>query len=107
MRRKRSPAQRLAIAEAAGWVCHISGMLIDPVRDKWDLEHVIPLKDGGSDDDDNLRPALRKAHLEKTKKDIKRIAKGKRITAKFKGASKRQGFRGWLKMNGDIVWRDK
>ena len=111
-RRQRTGKERLAILEAHGRVCYLSGAPIDPVRDRWELEHVIPLAGGGTDDDDNLRPVLAKAHLEKTKVDLERIAKGKRIALKHNGAKRSAhpmpGSRAskWRrKMNGEIVPR--
>ena len=84
-RKKRTDKKRREIGARHGWICHISGACIDPDVDDWRLNHVIPLGGGGSDDEDNLRPALAKAHLEKTRKDITRIAKGKRVRAKHLG----------------------
>lgn len=37
----------------------------------------------GSDGNENLAPAHKHCHLEKTKDDVKRIAKAKRIAKKF------------------------
>jgi 5-methylcytosine-specific restriction protein A len=88
MRRKRTGKQRLAILEANGRRCYLTGALIDPVKDRWEIEHVTPLAGGGTDDDDNCRPVLASAHLEKTKADLARIAKGKRIDQKHKGAKR-------------------
>lgn len=89
-RRPRTGKQRLAILEAHGCRCYLSGSVIDPVKDRWELEHVIPLAGGGTDDDDNLRPVLAWAHLEKTRQDLARIAKGKRIEQRHKGAKRSQ-----------------
>lgn len=46
-------------------------------------------------------------HDEKTGKKAGERAHGKRIVKKAAGISKKKspGFRGWRKMNGDIVWR--
>jgi len=90
-RKKRTGKQRLAIGEAHGWICYLSGAKINPVRDKWEIEHVIPLAGGGTDDDENCRPVLASAHLEKTKQDVARIAKGKRIREKHLGARQPKG----------------
>jgi 5-methylcytosine-specific restriction endonuclease McrA len=114
MRRKRTGKERRAIAERHGWVCYLSGLVIDPARDRWEIEHVIPLANGGTDDDDNLRPVLAKAHLAKTKGDLRKIAKGKRIIEKHTGCRKLSsrpmpfGRRSRLKkkLSGEIVERD-
>lgn len=87
-RRNRTGKQRLAILEANGRRCYLTGAVIDPVKDRWEIEHVIPLAGGGTDGDDNCRPVLASAHLEKTKADLARIAKGKRIEQKHKGAKR-------------------
>ena len=89
-RRTRTGAQRRAIGEAHGWICYLTGAKIDPVRDRWEIEHVIPLAGGGTDDDENCRPVLASAHLEKTKADVARIAKGKRIADKHFGSKARK-----------------
>jgi 5-methylcytosine-specific restriction enzyme A len=107
-RKRRTPAQRLAICEAHNWICYLSGQKIDPIRDRYEIEHVIPLAGGGTDDDENCRPVLASAHIEKTKADLARIAKGKRIEQKHKGAKRTKrpmpGSRasGWKhRMNGE------
>lgn len=111
-RRPRTGKQRLAILEAHGRRCYLSGAVINPVKDRWELEHVIPLAGGGTDDDDNLRPVLAWAHLEKTKKDLARIAKGKRIEQKHKGAHRSsrpmpgsRASRWKKKLSGEVVER--
>lgn len=111
-RRQRTGKQRLAICERHNWTCYLTGLRIDPVRDRYHLEHVIPLAGGGTDDDDNLRPVLAWAHLEKTKKDLARIAKGKRIEQKHKGAHRSarpmpgsRASRWKRKMDGSVVER--
>jgi hypothetical protein len=40
------------------------------------------------------------------KQDVPAIAKSKRVRNKHINATdKRRGFRGWRRMNGEIVWR--
>lgn len=112
-RKPRTGKARLAILEAHGRRCYLSGAIIDPVRDSWALDHVIPLAGGGTDDDDNLRPVLAGAHLEKTKDDLARIAKGKRVRLKHFGARPQQSrplagtkASGWRKrMDGTVERR--
>lgn len=110
-RKKRTGKQRLAILEAHGCRCYLTGQIIKP-GDRWEIEHVIPLAGGGEDTDENCRPVLAKAHLEKTKKDVERIAKGKRIRQKHLGAKRSArpmpGSRAskWKrKMDGTVVER--
>ena len=74
------PRVRLRVFERAGGVCHISGRKIAP-GDRWDLDHVVALVNGGENRESNLAPALRNKHKEKTKDDVKEKA---RIAAKAK-----------------------
>lgn len=89
-RRHIGPRERLAIFHAAGGVCHICSQVIDPVRDAYDIEHVIPLAMGGDEESgsDNLQPAHAVCHATKTVEDFSRIAKAKRVEAKHVGARK-------------------
>jgi 5-methylcytosine-specific restriction protein A len=84
-RKKRTTAQRLAIFKAHHGVCHLCGMPIQ-VGEKWELEHVIALEISGDDSDANLRPAHLVCHADKTKADVKAIAKVKRVEAKHHSA---------------------
>lgn len=85
-RRRRTPAQREAICAAHNWTCGICHGPIKPPKDKWALDHIIPLAGGGSDEDENLHPVHVRCHAEKTLDDVKRIAKGRRVRAKFLGS---------------------
>ena len=85
MRKRRTGEHREAICRTRGWMCHICGLPVDPVHERWELDHIIPLAAGGTDGDDNLAPAHSKCHLEKTLKDVERIAKAKRVRAKHLG----------------------
>lgn len=108
-RRRRTPKQREAICEAHNWTCGLCGAPIKPPHDKWALDHIIPLAGGGSDDDDNLHPVHVRCHASKTLDDVKRIAKGKRVRAKFMGTKTRsqRGFRGWRNFRGEIIWANE
>jgi 5-methylcytosine-specific restriction enzyme A len=86
MRKRRTAAQREAIAAAYNWTCGLCGLQIHPTRQEWHLDHAIALADGGEDTEENLRPAHFDCHLIKTKSDVARIAKGKRMRAKFMGS---------------------
>lgn len=85
MRKRRTPEHREAICKARNWLCHICGLPIYPVRDRYELDHIIALAAGGTDDDENLAPAHARCHLAKTVSDVERIAKGKRVRAKHLG----------------------
>lgn len=115
MRKRRTAEHREAICKARKWLCHICGLPIDPVRMKWELDHIIPLASGGSDDDENLAPAHAKCHLEKTVGDVGLIAKGKRMRAKHLGTKPPTSFpteytrlkhKFIRKVTGEVVRRD-
>lgn len=113
MRKRRTPQAREAICLAHGWVCVICTGKIDPVREKWILEHLLALAAGGSDDDENLGPAHYKCAIEKTKDDVKTIAKINRVRSKHLGTKVKSGrpmpgtIRSGIKkkMNGSVERR--
>lgn len=82
--------------------CHICCGRIDPARDPWDAEHVIPHAFGGK----VLMPAHVKCHKGKTADDVGRIAKSKRVSDNHFGI-KRKGWGGKYrkKLNGEVVER--
>lgn len=112
-RRHISTRERVAIFSAAEGVCHICGATIDGTREAWDVEHVIPLAQGGDDHGDNLRPAHKACHAGKTARDASDTARAKRLAAKHTGAkapgravipgSKRSPWK--RKLDGTIVSR--
>jgi 5-methylcytosine-specific restriction protein A len=78
------PRVRLRIFQAHGGVCHRSGRKIMP-GDKWALDHVIALINGGRNDEANLAPILEDAHREKTAEDMAIKSKTYRMAAKHAG----------------------
>ena len=66
--------------------CHICGEKIDGVRERWDVEHIIPLELGGADEPSNWAPAHVQCHKGKTKQDAADIGRARRISAKHIGA---------------------
>lgn len=78
------PRVRLRVFEREGGKCWISGRKIMP-GDAWDLDHKIALCNGGSHSEDNLFPALRDKHREKTAEDVADKSKVYRIRAKHNG----------------------
>lgn len=91
MRKRRTPQQREAICLAHKWKCGLCPSTIDPVREKWALDHIIPLAAGGADTDDNLHPVHVKCHTEKTAEDLGRIAKIARVRSKHLGTKIKSG----------------
>ena len=86
-RKRRTAAQYVKLFEFHKGTCHICGHRIDGVREKYEWEHVIPWALTHDDSDENLRPAHKTCHEDKTKKDVADIAKAKRIEARHIGAT--------------------
>ena len=80
----------------------------------WDIDHILPLALGGTNEPDNLQILCRSCHKTKTARfDVPRIAKTKRLKARHLGARKpsRRPIPGsrrspWKrKMDGSLVRR--
>lgn len=84
-RRPLSTKARVALFARWNGECHICGGKI-AAGQAWQVEHVIPLAQGGDDHGDNLRPAHTKCHTAKTAKDAADTAKAKRREAIHIGA---------------------
>lgn len=84
-RRSVSSRERGRLFLLHGGKCHLCGFKIDGVREKWELEHVIPYAISRDDSDENRRPAHVKCHAEKTTKDRKTISKTDRMRMKNDG----------------------
>lgn len=84
-RRCISKAMRFAIYDAAQGRCHICGEVIDLATEKMEIEHQVPSALGGKEDFSNLQPAHVHCHSAKTKTDVTRIAKAKRVERKHNG----------------------
>lgn len=106
MRKRRTPQAREAICVSHSWVCGLCKIAIDPVREKWALDHIIPLAAGGTDTDENLHPVHVRCHTEKTADDLGRIAKIARVRSKHLGTKTKsaRGFKGWRKFDGTPVF---
>ncbi len=104
-RKKLTPNQRVSIFHRDNGVCYLCGLPVDPLKQKWDCDHVEPRYFTGSDDLKEFRLAHNECHKDKTREDIKIISKSKRIQQKELGVKKKKsgGFRGWRKFNGDVV----
>ncbi len=110
-RRIRTSLQRTKIFLDHGGICHLCGNKIDAVKEGFELEHVIAFAMTHDDSDENLRPAHKACHKEKTKQDVADIAKAKRRQAKHLGAKvpkgqiKSRGFQSW-ELNVKFIERD-
>lgn len=116
MRRRISTTERLAIFTAAKGICHICGAPIDPLYERYEIEHVIPLAMGGDEDrgSTNLQPAHASCHGAKTMLDVTAIAKAKRLEARHNGALRKRaiipGSRGTpfkKRIDGTVVRRNE
>jgi hypothetical protein len=63
------PRVRLRIFTAHGGRCYLTGRLITP-QDKWCLDHIIAIINGGKNEELNLAPVLDEAHKAKTADDV-------------------------------------
>lgn len=85
-RRKFTDKDRARIFAANAGCCHLCGDKIDGVREAWEIEHVIAWELTRDDSDDNLRPAHKACHKNKThKQDRPAINRAKRREAKHLG----------------------
>lgn len=90
-----SPKRRAEVLLANGGRCYLTGAKI-AAGDAWDVEHVIPLAQGGTNDLVNLKPALSAAHKIKSAKDAADTAKAKRLAGETcQGPSKPIQSRGF------------
>ena len=78
------PSVRLRIFEKHGGRCRLTDKKI-LAGDKWDLDHIVPLADGGENRESNLAPVLHYAHQQKTVEENKARAKAKRNAIKHFG----------------------
>ena len=81
------PRVRLRIFEREGGICHLSKRKIQP-GEKWELDHIVALINGGEHRESNLAPALVQPHREKTRKDVAAKAKSARVRSKHLGIRK-------------------
>lgn len=93
-RRRISAKECAEIFTRAEGRCHICGLKIDAGRERWEVEHVIPLQMGGDEErgSTNLQPAHVACHRDKTRQDVGHIAKSKRQRQRDSGI-KRGGLK--------------
>jgi 5-methylcytosine-specific restriction protein A len=85
--------QRATLFIEHGGRCHLCGGAIQAGQ-TWDVDHVIPLAQGGSNDPSNLRPAHEKCHRgvgSKTSDDVKAISRADRLAKKHFGIKQKKG----------------
>lgn len=81
---KPPPHVRLRIFNAYDGKCYLSGRKI-VAGDKWDLEHIVALCNGGENRESNMAPALVAPHKIKTKQDRATKAKNDHVRMKHFG----------------------
>ena len=87
IRRSFTTKQRAAVFSGHGGICAICQGKIQ-VGQAFDIDHVIPLALGGTNDATNLRPAHAKCHRgtdSKTSDDVKAIIRADRLAKKHFG----------------------
>lgn len=84
---KPPPSVALRVFDRWDGRCHITGRVIKP-GDKWEIEHIKSLRNGGQNRESNLAPALVAPHKEKTAEERDMGAKADRIRKKHLGLHK-------------------
>lgn len=96
------PRVVLRIFEKHNGVCHISGRKIRP-GEKWEVEHIIAICNGGENRESNMAPALVEPHKVKTAQDRKTKARNDRIRKRHLGIRKKSQFA----CSRDSKWKRK
>lgn len=81
---------RIRVFEKHRGICYRSGARIN-TGDKWDLDHIIAIANGGRHSEDNLAPVLRVPHREKTKEDRRIQSRIYKIKKRHLGLAKPKG----------------
>lgn len=84
-RKHHSRKDRARIFTQRGGLCHLCGGKIDASREAWELEHIVEFALTQDDSDENLAPAHKKCHRDKTSERAADLAKTERVRAKFRG----------------------
>lgn len=99
------PRVRVRVFERYDGRCYLTGRKIRP-GDKWDLEHIKALINGGANRESNMAPVLAGAvHQEKTARDVAEKSKVYAVKAKHLGIGKSKvPIRGWKRFDGTPVF---
>jgi 5-methylcytosine-specific restriction endonuclease McrA len=94
-RRGSMTAQRvLRIFQAHEGKCYRCQRKLGP-RDGYDIDHIIALENGGTDDDANLAPCCDWCHTEKSADDHAQAGHGRRMAAKAFVPAKFRRSKSW------------
>lgn len=101
------PRVRLRVLERYERRCYLSGRPIAE-GDRWELEHVVAMCNGGEHRESNLAPALVDPHREKSRDDVRQKSRNykRRLTAAGIKKSKRHIY-GWQKFDRTPVRNPK
>lgn len=75
-RKAMGQSRRARVLARFGGTCAYPGC---EISDSLQIDHTIPIALGGKEEDANLRPLCPTHHLQKTRLDVKMIAKAKRL----------------------------
>ena len=94
-RRGAMTPQRIArLFEAGGGRCACCGRKLGPADD-YDLDHIIALENGGTDDDDNIQVVCDWCHTIKTAEDHALAGHGRRMATKHSVPKRFRQSKGW------------
>jgi 5-methylcytosine-specific restriction enzyme A len=94
---------KVAAFERSGGHCEICTRKLATGDINYD--HIIPCESGGNASLDNCQVLCRSCHRTKTdREDRPTIAKSRRVRRNHLGVRKQSKFRGWRKMNGEVVF---
>lgn len=96
------PRVRLRVFERYHGACQGCLRKLYP-GDKWDLDHIVALVNGGRHAEANLRPLCSWCHKKKTKADVAAKSKTYRIRSRHAGLRKPRTITRWRKFNREIV----
>lgn len=101
------PRVKVRVFEKYDGCCYLTGQRIRP-GDKWEVEHILALCNGGQNRESNLAPALRTPHKSKTRLDRQIKKKLDKIRKRHLGVKKRRRTIAYRKFDGTPVpsrWR--
>lgn len=89
-----TPQRRARIFAAHEGRCHRCTRKLGP-SDDWDIDHILALENGGTDEESNLAPCCDWCHSGKTAKDHEQAGKSRRIYTKQNVPGRFRKSRGW------------
>ena len=96
---------KLRLFDRAGGCCQICTVKLTAGR--WQADHILALVNGGGHRENNLQAVCVACHADKTSLDVAEKSKTASVKAKHLGIKKPTTWRGWRKMNGEVVWNNR